>query len=56
MIARYRAGAELFLACAALAGSAATWSRTRSPGAVAPGHDRQPVSLSGVSLPPPVGA
>lgn len=54
MIARYRAGAELFLACAALAGSAASWSRTRSTVAVAPVIDGQPVTLSVVYHPQPL--
>lgn len=54
MIARYRAGAELFLACAALAGSAGSWSRTRSTVAVAPVIDGQPVTLSVVYHPQPL--
>lgn len=54
MIARYRAGVELFLACAALAGSAASWSRTRSTVAVAPVIDGQPVTLSVVYHPQPL--
>lgn len=54
MIARYRAGAELFLACAALAGSAASWSRTRSTVAVAPVIDGQPVTLLVVYHPQPL--
>ncbi|AMC58002.1 transmembrane protein [Mycobacterium tuberculosis variant microti] len=46
--------AELFLACAALAGSAASWSRTRSTVAVAPVIDGQPVTLSVVYHPQPL--
>lgn len=51
MIARYRAVVELGLACAALAGVALSWLRTRSTVAVAPVADGQPVTFSVVYHP-----
>ncbi|OSC42594.1 hypothetical protein [Mycobacterium decipiens] len=51
MIDRYRAGVELFVACAALMGGALSWSQTRSAVAVAPVADGQPLTVSVVYHP-----
>jgi len=46
VIARYRALAELALACAALVGAAVSWLHARSTVGVAPVADGQPVTMS----------
>jgi ABC-type antimicrobial peptide transport system permease subunit len=52
MTARYRALAELGLACAALVGCVVSWLQARSMVAVAPIADGQPVTVSVVYYPP----
>ena len=51
MRARYRAGIELVLACAALVGCGLSWSNTRSTMAVGPIADGQPTTMSVVFNP-----
>lgn len=46
MIARYRALAEVSLACAALLGAGVSWSHARYTRGVAPIADGQPVTTS----------
>ncbi len=51
MIGRYRAVLELALACAALVGAGVSWVHTRSPVAVGPVAEGQPVTVSEVYHP-----